>query len=170
PTSADPVGSPATGTAGSPASSPASSSSAEGSAADAPQSPDGEDEQDMELRWQPMPEPAAAPAGGQPVRPPTTPRRPRAAAPGGRPAPGSSQSRHDQRPTGAAHRQGQPTNPLVSELQQRFGSLWWWPLAAVAVVVIVVIIAILTVWFTRLGAADAAWAAGAALVLPPPST
>src|SRR5699024_4761131 len=73
-------------------------------------------------------------------------------------------------PTGAAARRGQPTQSLVSELQQRFGSLWWWPLAAVAVVVIVVIIAILTVWFTRLGAADAAWAAGAALVLPPPST
>ncbi|HLR27929.1 MAG TPA: serine/threonine-protein kinase, partial [Ruania sp.] len=153
---ADPVGSPASATAGSPASS-AHRSPADGSAADTTQSPDGADEQDMEPRWQPMPEPAAAPAGGEPVRPPTTPRRPRAAAPGGRPAQGSSQSRHDQRPTGAAHRQGQPTNPLVSELQQRFGSLWWWPLAAVAVVVIVVIIAILTVWFTRLGAADAAW-------------
>ncbi|TMZ52674.1 hypothetical protein EMG21_31170 [Klebsiella pneumoniae] len=43
----------------------------------------------------------------------------------------------------------------------------WWPLA---LIVIVAVGALVTLWFTRLGAANAAWVASSALVLVPPLT
>lgn len=127
----------------------------------------GEPEPDLQPRWRPMPEPTAPKEAARSVTGPG-PQTTTMGRTGRRgPAETSSPSRADHRPGGAAHRQRQPANPLVSELQEHFGGLWWLPPAVVTAVVIVLITVILTVWFTRLGAADAAWAAGAALVLPP---
>lgn len=75
----------------------------------------------------------------------------------------SSRSRHDSRRAAGAHRRHHQANPLVSALSAQFGSAWWWPLVVIALAAIGTIAAL---WFTRLGAANAAWAVSAALVLP----
>lgn len=75
----------------------------------------------------------------------------------------SSRSRHDSRRASGAHRRQHRANPLVSALSAQFGSAWWWPLVVIALAAIGTIAAL---WFTRLGAANAAWALSAALVLP----
>ena len=75
----------------------------------------------------------------------------------------SSRSRHDSRRAAGAHRRHHRANPLVSALSTQFGSAWWWPLVVIALAAIGTIAAL---WFTRLGAANAAWALSAALVLP----
>ena len=75
----------------------------------------------------------------------------------------SSRSRHDSRRGPGTHRRRHRTNSLVSVLSARFGAVWWLPLVVIALAAIGTIAAL---WFTRLGAANAAWVLSAAFVLP----
>ncbi|WP_147915280.1 serine/threonine-protein kinase [Ruania zhangjianzhongii] len=111
-----------------------------------------EDDDNSPLLWRPL-------AGTARTR--RLPNDPDGAPAGGGAA--SSRSRHDSRRAAGAHRRHNQANPLVSALSAQFGSAWWWPLVVIALAAIGTIAAL---WFTRLGAANAAWALSAALVLP----
>ena len=101
------------------------------------------------------------------VRTRRLPEDPEAADRAGAARPGSagpsSRSRHDSRRGPGTHRRHNRTNPLVSVLSARFGAVWWLPLVVIALAAIGTIAAL---WFTRLGAANAAWVLSAAFVLP----
>lgn len=79
----------------------------------------------------------------------------------------SSRSRHSARRSARRYRRHHEPNSLVADLPDVLRTGGWWPLA---LIVIVAVGALVTLWFTRLGAANAAWVASSALVLVPPLT
>lgn len=78
---------------------------------------------------------------------------------------GRSRSRHGVRRAPGRYRRHHEPFGLVGELTSRLAVGRWWPLMVVVVATVGTLVAL---WFTRLGAANAAWTVSAALVLVPP--
>jgi len=120
-----------------------------------------EDEEDEDLapRWRPMS------GTSRTRRLPQDPdeEEPREGQPGSR----SSRSRHSARRLPRRYRRYHEPNGPVGGLPDLLGKGGWWPLALVVVAAVGTLMAL---WFTRLGAANAAWVASSALVLVPPLT
>lgn len=79
----------------------------------------------------------------------------------------SSRSRHGTRRSPGRYRRYREANALVGALPELLRTSTWWPLVVIAVATVGTLMAL---WFTRLGAAHAAWVASAALVGVPPLT